>query len=58
MDLSAIQIDKETGTVYLARPGMRVDIGGIGKGYAADFAARVMRRSRGFGGRGRHFRRY
>ena len=43
MDLSAIHIDKEAGTVYLARSGMRVDIGGIGKGYAADFAARVMR---------------
>lgn len=42
MDLSAVQIDKEAGTVYLARSGMRVDIGGIGKGYAADFAARVM----------------
>ena len=43
MDLSAIQIDREAGTVYLARSGMQVDIGGIGKGYAADFAARVMR---------------
>ncbi len=43
MDLSAIHVDREAGTVYLARSGMRVDIGGIGKGYAADFAARVMR---------------
>ena len=43
MDLSAIHIDREAGTVYLARSGMRVDIGGIGKGYAADFTARVMR---------------
>ena len=43
MDLSAIHINREAGTVYLARSGMRVDIGGIGKGYAADFAARVMR---------------
>ena len=43
MDLSAIHIDREAGTVFLARIGMRVDIGGIGKGYAADFAARVMR---------------
>ena len=42
MDLSAIQIDKAAGTVYLAQSGMRVDIGGIGKGYAADYAARVM----------------
>ena len=43
MDLSAIHLDQVAGTVYLARSGMRVDIGGIGKGYAADFAARVMR---------------
>ncbi len=43
MDLSAIQIDREAGTVSLVRSGMRVDIGGIGKGYAADLAARVMR---------------
>ena len=43
MDLSAIHLDAEAGTVYLARSGMRVDIGGIGKGYAADFAASVMR---------------
>ena len=45
MDLSAIHIDRGAGTVYLARSGMRVDIGGIGKGYAADFAARVMRKA-------------
>ena len=42
MDLSAIHINKEAGSVYLARSGMRVDIGGIGKGYAADVAARAM----------------
>ena len=42
MDLSAVHVDREAGTVYLARSGMRVDVGGIGKGYAADFAARVM----------------
>jgi thiamine biosynthesis lipoprotein len=42
MDLSAIQIDRAAGSVYLARSGMQVDIGGIGKGYAADFAAQVM----------------
>ncbi len=42
MELSAIHVNRGAGTVYLARSGMRVDIGGIGKGYAADFAARVM----------------
>lgn len=43
MDLSAIHINKDAGTVYLARSGMQVDVGGIGKGYAADLAARAMR---------------
>ena len=42
MDLSEVHVNKEAGTVYLARSGMRVDVGGIGKGYAADSAARVM----------------
>ncbi len=43
VELSGIRIDTASGTVYLARSGMRVDVGGIAKGYTADFAARVMR---------------
>jgi thiamine biosynthesis lipoprotein len=34
--------DREAGTVYLRRPGMMLDLGGIAKGYAADEAARIL----------------
>lgn len=43
LDLSAIQVDADRETVFLAHSGMRLDIGGIGKGYAADLTAEVMR---------------
>ncbi len=43
VDLSQIHLNERASTVYLTQKGMRVDVGGIGKGYAADFAARVMR---------------
>jgi thiamine biosynthesis lipoprotein len=36
-------IDRAAGTVFLARPGMRLDIGGIAKGYAADEAVDLIR---------------
>lgn len=45
IDLSHIQLDQEKRTVWLRRPGMQIDVGGIGKGYAADLAARVMQAS-------------
>lgn len=41
-DLSQIQLDERAGTVYLTRKGMRLDVGGIGKGFAADLAVQVM----------------
>ncbi len=41
-DLSAVRLDQQAGTVFLAKPGMRLDIGGIGKGFAADRAAAAM----------------
>jgi thiamine biosynthesis lipoprotein len=37
-----IVIDAEAGTVFLARPGMGLDLGAIAKGYAADEAARII----------------
>jgi thiamine biosynthesis lipoprotein len=37
-----IIIDEDAGTVFLARPGMRIDLGAIAKGYAADEAARII----------------
>ena len=45
IDLSEIQLDKKKRTVWLRRQGMQIDVGGIGKGYAADLAARVMQTS-------------
>ncbi len=43
IDLSQLKLDHKARTVYLAREGMQIDIGGIGKGYAADRAAVVMK---------------
>jgi len=43
LQLENLQLDHESRTVFLKVPGMRVDIGGIGKGYAADLAANVMK---------------
>lgn len=45
VDLSQIQMDEVRRTVFLARSGMRMDVGGIGKGYAADRAAQVMQQA-------------
>jgi thiamine biosynthesis lipoprotein len=45
IDLSQVHVNKESGTVYLARQGMRVDVGGIGKGYAADRVVEAMRKA-------------
>ncbi|TKB75840.1 MAG: FAD:protein FMN transferase [Nitrospira sp.] len=45
VELSALHINERAGTVYLERAGMRVDVGGIGKGFAADLAATVMQRA-------------
>ncbi|MCA9499416.1 MAG: FAD:protein FMN transferase [Nitrospira sp.] len=43
LELSNVQLDETTRSVWLRRPGMSIDVGGIGKGYAADLAAKVMR---------------
>lgn len=42
VDLSLLRLDEQAGTAYLAKPGMKIDVGGIGKGFAADRAAAVM----------------
>jgi thiamine biosynthesis lipoprotein len=47
IDYRAIQIHDDAGTVMLARKGMSIHLGGIGKGYAIDRAAKILRR-RGF----------
>jgi thiamine biosynthesis lipoprotein len=45
MKLSDIRIDDGAQTVFLTTPGMRIDVGGIGKGFAADRAIEAMRRA-------------
>ena len=38
-----IEINKKESTVFLKKKGMRIGFGGIGKGYAADCAKKIMR---------------
>jgi thiamine biosynthesis lipoprotein len=40
-----LEIDREGRRVRLARPGMAIDLGGIGKGYAIDRAVQVLSRA-------------
>ncbi len=40
-DIHDIVIDREAGTVYLADPEMRLDVGSIGKGYAVEQVCRA-----------------
>jgi thiamine biosynthesis lipoprotein len=40
-----VVVDDRAGTAMLRRKGMRVNLGGIGKGYAVDRAVEIMRRS-------------
>lgn len=41
-DIGNMIIDREAGTAYLADPEMQLDVGAIGKGYAAECIAREM----------------
>ncbi len=45
IDYRRIEIDETAGTVFLARKGMRVHLGGIGKGYAVERAAGILRQA-------------
>ena len=45
VDLHAIHVDTQTQTIFLEKAGMRIDVGGIGKGYAADQAVAVMKKA-------------
>ena len=45
IDYRQIEIDDGAGTVFLRRKGMRIHLGGIGKGYAVDRAVKTMRRA-------------
>jgi thiamine biosynthesis lipoprotein len=50
VDWTTIHIDRQARTIFLPKPGMRIDVGGIGKGYAADRAVEVMRKAGAQGG--------
>ncbi len=50
LDWTRIQVDKEAQTIYLPQQGMQIDVGGIGKGYAADRAVVEMKRVGVIGG--------
>jgi len=45
VDLQAVHVDVREQTIYLEKTGMRIDVGGIGKGYAADQAVDALRRA-------------
>ncbi len=44
-NLNALHLNQTQGTVYLEKSGMRVDVGGIGKGFAADMAVEAMQKT-------------
>lgn len=50
VDWTSIRVNAQTRTIYLPREGMRIDVGGIGKGYAADRAVERMKREGATGG--------
>jgi len=41
-----VELDPVNRTVFLMKPGMALDLGGIAKGYAADEAAAIIKRAR------------
>ena len=45
IDYRQIEIDDRAGTVFLKRKGMKIHLGGIGKGYAVDHALTILRRA-------------
>jgi FAD:protein FMN transferase len=47
IDYRAVEVDTTARTAFITRPGMRVHLGGIGKGYAIDRAV-VLLKERGF----------
>lgn len=45
VDLQKVHTDVWERTIQLEQPGMRIDVGGIGKGYAADQVVTVMKKA-------------
>jgi len=45
VDIQGVHVNLQEQTIFLDKAGMRIDVGGIGKGYAADQAVEAMRRA-------------
>ena len=45
IDYRHLKLDEEAGTAFLSREGMSASLGGIGKGYAVDRAADILRKA-------------
>ena len=43
IDYRAVEIDATAGTAFITRPGTRIHLGGIGKGYAIDRAVAMLK---------------
>ena len=43
IDYRAVEVDSTAGTAFINRPGLKVHLGGIGKGYAVDRAIALLR---------------
>ena len=43
VDFEQVVIDRAAGTAFIRKPGMRVHLGGIGKGYAVDRAVALLK---------------
>ena len=50
VDWTNVQLNQDEQTIFLSRRGMKIDVGGIGKGYAADRAATEMKQAGAQGG--------
>ena len=44
VDYRQVQVDRDAGTIRFLRPGVRIDLGGIAKGYAVDRSIERLRR--------------
>ena len=43
IDFRAVHVNAANGTAFITRPGVRVHLGGIGKGYAVDYVVYMLR---------------
>ncbi|MEK6583371.1 MAG: FAD:protein FMN transferase [Nitrospirota bacterium] len=43
IDYKNVVVNEKEGTIFLRKKGMRINLGGIGKGFAADYAYNVLR---------------